>query len=127
MTNINSDSTLFYYGEAPLSTSGKYQYVILDKNNYTHLLHTENFTRTATNITKNTLNEYYGRFWNSFNLTKLPTILPPLPIVNRVKSALHIDGEIPTIHFVGNQTEIDTMHHNQTGCTEVYANLTYIR
>ncbi|KAL7335084.1 hypothetical protein PS15p_200615 [Mucor circinelloides] len=47
------------------------------------------------------------------NLTQLPRIMDPLPIINRIESKIHIEGEIPTIHFTGNQTAIDYIHANQ--------------
>lgn len=127
LTKIDSNSPLLHSGEAPLSTSGKYQYAILDKTNNNQVLHTENFTRSSINMEKTeTLNEYYGRSWNTYNITPLPTVLSPLPVVNRIKSNLHVDGEIPTVHFMGDQSQIDVMHKNQTGVTTVYVNMTYI-
>jgi hypothetical protein len=61
-------------------------------------------------------------------LEKLPIILPSLPITNRIESDLHIDGQIPTIHFVGNQKELDAMHANQTNeDIEVSVSMTYMR
>ncbi|KAG1122505.1 hypothetical protein G6F42_011415 [Rhizopus arrhizus] len=111
LTTISESSFLLHTGEAPIATSS-YQYAILEKNNESNVIEKENFTRTP--VTEDsTLNEYYGRSWNSMNLTQLPRILGPLPIINRIESKIHIEGEIPTIHFTGNQTAIDYIHANQ--------------
>lgn len=122
LTTISDDSSLIHSGEAPASTS--YQYALLLKGDNS-IIETENFSRKGSK--ENTLNEYYGRSWNSRNIDKIPTILPPLPIINRIKSDLHITGEIPTIHFIGNQTEIDNMHANQRTDIDVHLKMTYIR
>ncbi|KAI8641497.1 coth protein-domain-containing protein [Parasitella parasitica] len=61
------------------------------------------------------------------NLTQLPTIMEPLPIINRIKSDLHIDGEIPTIHITGSQSAIDNLHANNYADIDVSdLNMTYI-
>lgn len=126
LTSVSDDSTLLHTGEAPLSSSGYYRYALILKDNYS-IAESENFTRTNNGSSDSTLNEYYGRSWNSWALDELPTILPPLPIIDRIESDLHIDGEIPTIHIIGNQTEIDTMHANQSEDVDIYLNMTYIR
>lgn len=125
LTEISEASALLHYGEAPAPTSG-YKYAILQKDN-NQVITSENFTRE--NIPdKSTLNEYYGRSWNSYsNLTKLPSILSPLPIINRIQSDLHIDNEIPTIHFYGNQAQIDNMHNNQLEEIDVAISMAYVR
>ncbi|CAO0790272.1 unnamed protein product [Mucor circinelloides] len=111
LTSISESSFLLHTGEAPIASSS-YQYAILEKNNESNVIEKENFIRTP--VTEDsTLNEYYGRSWNSMNLTQLPRILDPLPIINRIESKIHIEGEIPTIHFTGNQTAIDYIHANQ--------------
>lgn len=80
----------------------------------TKSLQTENFTRTLTNETESTPNDYYRVSWNYFALPEIPGILP-LPIIHRIKSDLHIHNKIPTIH------------HNQTADINVNLNMTYIR
>lgn len=120
---VQDESSLYFTSEAPVAQSG-YQYVVLDSTN--NVTEQENFTRTP--ITEgDTLNEYYNRSWNSMNLTQLPTVLEPLPIINRIDSDLHIDGEIPTIHITGNQTAIDYMHANPTDDSDIPVYMTYIR
>lgn len=122
LTTISDDSTLLHSGEAPSSSS--YQYALLLKGDNS-VIETESFTRNGSK--EDTLNEYYGRAWNSRTIDKIPAILPPLPIINRIESDLHIAGEIPTIHFIGNQTEIDYMHANQRTDIDVHLKMTYIR
>ncbi|KAG0178737.1 hypothetical protein DFQ29_003069 [Apophysomyces sp. BC1021] len=59
-------------------------------------------------------------------IPKLPNVLSPLPAIDRIQTELHIDGQIPTLYFVGNQTEIDLMHKNSTGDNTVLTSMTYI-
>lgn len=126
LTSISESSFLLHTGEAPIATSS-YQYAILEKNNESNVIEKEHFTRTP--VTEDsTLNEYFGRSWNSMNLTQLPRIMDPLPIINRIESKIHIEGEIPTIHFTGNQTAIDYIHANQALDIDVEGmKMTYIR
>ncbi|KAG0174779.1 hypothetical protein DFQ28_008635 [Apophysomyces sp. BC1034] len=60
------------------------------------------------------------------NIAKLPNVLPPLPSINRIQSDLHIAGQIPTLHFSGDQAEIDHMQANIIGQDKVLTNMTYI-
>ena len=126
LTSVSKKSQLLHSGEAPAATSG-YKYVVLDKADTSNIVDQESFTRNPV-TDDSTLNEYYGRSWNTMNLTQLPTIMDPLPIIDRIKSDLHIDGEIPTIHFTGNQSAIDYMHANQYADVDVSdLTMTYIR
>lgn len=104
LTSVSDASSLLHSGEAPYADSYKYAILLKTDNS---ILESENFTRNGTD-SDTTLNEYYGRSWNSKTLDKIPSILPPLPIIDRIDSDLHIDGEIPTIHFIGNQTAIES-------------------
>lgn len=123
LTTVSDDSNLLHIGQAP--AADLYKYALLFKENST-IIETESFSRNGTN--EDTLNEYYGRSWNSWTLNEIPTILPPLPIIDRIESKLHVDGEIPTIHLTGNQTAIDYMHANQESKDiDIYLNMTYIR
>lgn len=123
LTTVSDDSTLLHIGEAPAASA--YKYALLFKENNT-IIESENFTRNGTE--ENTLNEYYGRSWNSWTLATMPTIISPLSIIDRISSKLHVDGEIPTIHLTGNQTAIDYMHANQESKDiDINLNMTYIR
>jgi hypothetical protein len=126
LTSVSKKSHLLHTGEAPAAASG-YKYAVLDKVNTSNIVDQESFIRNPV-TDDSTLNEYYGRSWNTMNLTQLPTIMDPLPIIDRIKSDLHIDGEIPTIHFTGNQSAIDYMHANQYANVEASdLTMTYIR
>lgn len=119
---INSKSDLLYTGLAPVAKKG-YSYTILEDN---ISLNRENFTRPP--VVTDTVNEHYNRSWNKWSLNKLPIAFSPLPIVHRIESNLHIDGQIPTIHLVGNKTELEIMHANQTTKDiKVPIKMTYIR
>lgn len=123
LSNINELTPLLHRGEAPVSSTG-YKYAILSNHQITE---TENFTRPSPSDTET--NDYYGRSWNSYqNLTKLPTLLPPLPIIDRIQSDLHIENEIPTIHLYGNQSEINYIHQHQLDDkARVKLSMAYIR
>jgi hypothetical protein len=125
LTSVNEASTLLHTGEAPMASTG-YRYAVLLKDNYS-VIDQETFSRQPVINASETLNEYYGRSWNSMTLSKLPTIMSPLPIINRLDSDLHIDGEIPTIHLFGNQSAIDYIHGNQQSDIDITLNMTYIR
>ncbi|CEP13687.1 hypothetical protein [Parasitella parasitica] len=125
LSSVSDNWQLLHSGEAPVATSG-YKYAVLDKLNTATIVEQESFTRKPV-TDDSTLNEYYGRSWNTMNLTQLPTIMDPLPIIDRIKSNLHIDGEIPTIHITGSQSSIDNMHSNNYADLDVSdLNMTYI-
>ncbi|GAN00807.1 hypothetical protein MAM1_0002c00231 [Mucor ambiguus] len=111
LTSTDDASTLLHKGKAPIASTS-YKYAILDKDNTTSVIDQESFSRDPITNSSKTLNEYYGRSWNSKTLDQVPTIMDPLPIISRIDSDLHIDGEIPTIHITGNQTAIDYIHTN---------------
>lgn len=126
LTSVSKESKMLHSGKAPVATSW-YKYALLDKANTSNIVGQEDFNRNPV-TDDNTLNEYYGRSWNTMNLTQLPTIMDPLPIINRIKSNLHIDGEIPTIHITGNQSAIDYIHANNYKDIDVNGlRMTYIR
>ncbi|KAG1095189.1 hypothetical protein G6F42_018600 [Rhizopus arrhizus] len=125
LTSVHEKSQLLHIGDAPAATSG-YKYAVIDKANPSNIVDQESFTRHPVTDDK-TLNEFYGRSWNSMKLTQLPTIMDPLPIIDRIESKLHVDGEIPTIHITGNQSDIDNMHKQQYANIDVNGlSMTYI-
>ncbi|KAI9481057.1 MAG: coth protein-domain-containing protein [Benjaminiella poitrasii] len=123
LTSMNEVSTLLHTGEAPIANTG-YKYAIVNKSNNSVIIDEESFTRIP--ISANTFNEYYGRSWNTKPLVKLPVVMNPLPVINRIESDLHIDGQIPTIHITGNQTAVDYIHSNPLQDTDIVLNMTYI-
>ncbi|CAO3627743.1 unnamed protein product [Mucor hiemalis] len=115
-------SKVLFTGKAPAAKNG-YQYVKITKaNNNTEA---ESFLRQPTE--SNTVNEFFNRTWNTRELAQLPVVYEPLPVINRIHTDLHIDGEIPTMHLIANQTEVDLMHHsNSTEDYKIKSNMTYI-
>lgn len=109
LTTVDSISTLYHIGDAPRANVG-YRYAIIDKDGGI-VIEEENFSRSPV-IQDSTLNEYYNRSWNTMNVDKLPVIMKSHPILNRIQSDLHLEGQIPTIHITGNQTAIDIIHNN---------------
>jgi spore coat protein CotH len=118
----SKSASIIYSGQAPAAQSG-YRYVKISKGNDSR--ESESFFRHPTK--NSTVNEFFNRSWNSRNLTQLPVLYQPLDAIHRINSSLHRDGEIPTIHLVGNQTDFDIMHHsNLTGDYEIKGNMTYV-
>lgn len=118
-------SALYHTGEAPRPTLG-YRYAIIDKDSGI-IIEQEHFLRSPV-AEDNTLNEYYNRTWNMMAVDKLPAIMEPLPILKRIQSDLHLEGQIPTIHITGNQTAIDIIHQNAREDIRVPdIKMTYIR
>jgi hypothetical protein len=118
----SEESSIFHTGNAPVAKKG-YSYAILKGKN---IVTKEGFSRSPSS--SDTKNEYFNRSWNKWDLKKLPIVLPKLPTINRIESDLHIEGEIPTIHFVGNQEALDKMHKNQTSSdSSIVVKMTYIR
>jgi hypothetical protein len=121
LTIGDDQANMLYSGDAPKASDG-YSYAIMDND---AIVSQENFTRSP--VDEDTVNEFFNRSWNTWKLDTLPVILPNLPIMDRIDSDLHIDGQIPTLHMVGNQTQLDTMHANSTGDIDVGVNMTYMR
>lgn len=121
--NAASSSSILYQGEAPVAQSG-YHYAIVDGNKQVNA--TEGFSRAPIVDGKQTVNEFFNRSLNSYQFSSLPQVLPLLPVINRVKSDLHIQGQIPTMHIWGNETAVNYLHQNQLEDVDVELNLTYI-
>ncbi|KAG2211882.1 hypothetical protein INT47_004569 [Mucor saturninus] len=104
----NTTYPFLFSGKAPKAKVG-YRYVKITDNPSNYL--SESFLRSPQDNT-NTLHEFFNRTWNRHPNVQLPKIYPLSISTNRLVSLLHKDDEIPTIHFSGNQTELDLMHHN---------------
>ncbi|ORE19069.1 hypothetical protein BCV71DRAFT_284317 [Rhizopus microsporus] len=55
----------------------------------------------------------------------LPQVYGPLDDIHRIESKLHRDNEMPTIHIVGNQPELDEMNHSITADISVKTDIAY--
>ncbi|KAI8146998.1 coth protein-domain-containing protein [Fennellomyces sp. T-0311] len=70
--------------------------------------------------------EFYNRSQIKWEITPMPQIFEPS--FKRVQNDLHMEGQISTIHIIGNQSDIDTMHKNISSHDfEVNVNFTFIR
>ncbi|KAI9026485.1 coth protein-domain-containing protein [Phycomyces nitens] len=116
----SSQVPVLYTGSAPIASYG-YKYSASTGRNSAK---TEDFTRNKTE--EDTPNETFGRRWNTRTISKVNSILPPISSMDRIESLLHIDGEIPTIYFSGNQSAFDNMHNNPMEEIAVVANVSYI-
>ncbi|KAI8382351.1 coth protein-domain-containing protein [Blakeslea trispora] len=119
----DEDTSVLHSGQAPIARSG-YHYIKIDK--------TKNLTDSAESflrkpVSENTVYEFFNRTWNTQEIAKLPQLYKPLDAIHRIKSDLHIDGQIPTISIEGPQDDFDVLHKNIT-CEDckVKTKLTYI-
>lgn len=111
---------ILYQGEAPIAKTS-YHYAIVDANHGINA--SESFARNP--IQADSLNEFFNRSINVYNVSNLPQVLPPLPSIKRIASDLHKDGQIPTIHIWGNETAIAYLNANQQEDVDVELNFTY--
>ncbi|KAF7728353.1 hypothetical protein EC973_006294 [Apophysomyces ossiformis] len=117
----SSHSVLLYTGEAPRAKKS-YNYA---KFNGSELVEQEAFLRDAVKL--NTPNQFYNRTWDTVKPAKLPNTLPPMSAMNRVKSKLHLNDQIVTIHIEADEAAIERMHKDPMRNTEkVPTKLTYI-
>ncbi|EIE77950.1 hypothetical protein RO3G_02654 [Rhizopus delemar RA 99-880] len=117
----NTTFPIIYSAKAPAAQTG-YQYAKVYSSNDSMLI--ESFTRQP--VTENTPHEFFNRSWNTHDNVQLPQIYSMLSSVNRISSDLHKDNQIPTIHIIGNQTELDEMNTNSTADITVQTNLSYV-
>ncbi|OBZ89694.1 hypothetical protein A0J61_02245 [Choanephora cucurbitarum] len=117
-------SSVLYTGQAPIANVG-YRYACISKDKHV-IVSQEDFIRMPVRGADRTLNEHYERSWNQKPLNSIPTTMAPLACIHRITSDLHIEGEIPTIHFFGNQSLIDLVHANQGDDVKIKVNMTYI-
>jgi hypothetical protein len=117
---LQSSSSILFKGEAPAAKHG-YQYAIFNNG---ELRTSEPFLRDP--VSENTVNEFFNRSKNTYDITPLPQVYSPLPIINKIRSDLHRDGQIATIHLWGEQDEVDNLHNNQLDDIKVKLNMDYI-
>lgn len=112
---------ILYQGEAPIAQTG-YHYAILESNQQVNT--TEGFSRTP--VPESTVNEFFNRASNQYEISPLPQFLAPLSSIDRIQSELHTLNQIPTIHIWGNETAVALLHENQSEDLDVELNFTYI-
>ncbi|KAG0175358.1 hypothetical protein DFQ28_000968 [Apophysomyces sp. BC1034] len=117
----SSDSRVLFTGEAPEATES-YNYA---KFNGGQMVEQEAFLRHA--VKDNTPNEFYNRTWNTVEPVQLPTVMPPMASIDRIKSNLHLNNQIVTLHFEAGPDDFNKLHSNSTMNTDkVTTTLTYI-
>ncbi|KAI7877898.1 coth protein-domain-containing protein, partial [Mucor mucedo] len=104
----NSTYPIIFSGEAPIPKSG-YRYAKTANSTGEQLL--EPFLRSPQAI-ESTPHEFFNRTWNKHSNARIPQVYSATSPRDRVVSSLHKDDEIPTIHFIANQTALDLMHHS---------------
>jgi hypothetical protein len=115
--------SILFQGYAPDDVN--YSYAIID-NATNEIIRAEEFGRSA--VLENTLNEFFNRSWNTMELKSFDTV-PNIPRLynRRPDEDLHPRGEIPTIHVLAAQADIDNMHTNFEKDITIKADITYIR
>lgn len=122
--NPSSKSDILLQGTAP--SDAAYYYVKLKKGTTT-IAEREQFERPT--LSANSVNEFYNRNWNAKALVSFDTIPSIKKNFNRRpdNTLLHPIGEIPTIHVITAQTDLDNIHKNYKQDISISANITYIR
>ncbi|KAI7875567.1 hypothetical protein K492DRAFT_116740, partial [Lichtheimia hyalospora FSU 10163] len=116
-------SSILFTGSAP---AAQHHYYYAKINSDGGVIEKEPFERKPFDG-DTTPNEHYNRTWNKWNIAQLPNVLEPLPSIHRIQSDLHKDGEIPTIHIVGDAEQIQNMHEHSQDDIQVMTNMTFIR
>lgn len=116
-------SKLLFAGLAPAASNG-YYYAKYDSSN--NLIDHEPFVRKSFEGDTSP-NEHYNRPINKWKIAQLPQVLEPLPLIQRIDSQLHKDGEIPTIHITGDPNSINNMHQSAKDDIQVNTTMTWIR
>ncbi|KAI8991208.1 coth protein-domain-containing protein [Mycotypha africana] len=112
LNDTHEATSLLHMGKAP-RPSNDYKYVILDKDTK-DMIRQEPFTRVAPFAsTESTLNEHFSISWNRADEYQLVNVFDPLPVIRRIESKIHVQGQIPTLHITGNPSDIDSLHHHQ--------------
>ncbi|KAG1604364.1 hypothetical protein G6F47_000989 [Rhizopus delemar] len=117
----NKTFPILFSGKAPSAKSGYHYAKVYASDNSTLA---ESFERQPVN--QSTPHEFFNRTWNTHNNAQLPQVYPPLSSIHRIKSDLHRDNEIPTIHIIGNQTEFDQMKGNTTVDISAKTTISYL-
>lgn len=122
----SSKSPILFQGKAP--SNAPYSYAVLERGT-TNVIKQENFARSPIAKDHNTVNEFYNRNWNIKKLVRFETISSITKNFNRRpnNSLLHPIGEIPTIHVIAAQSDLDNMHEHYQQDITISANVTYIR
>ncbi|ORY97769.1 coth protein-domain-containing protein [Syncephalastrum racemosum] len=119
---VDQRDPLVHIGEAPVANHGYYY----AKTKAGSIIERESQTRQPMTDANETPFEFYNRTKNAWDIRQLPRPYESLPSLNRIQTHLHRTGEIPTIHFVGNQSAIDVMHTNVFENIKVNVDMTYI-
>ncbi|KAG1137492.1 hypothetical protein G6F37_011205 [Rhizopus arrhizus] len=117
----NRTFPVLFSGKAPSAKSGYHYAKVYVSDNSTLA---EPFERQPVN--QSTPHEFFNRTWNTHDNAQLPQVYSPLSSIHRIKSNLHRDNEIPTIHIIGNQTELDQMKGNTTADVSVKTTVSYL-
>lgn len=118
-----TSSSILFAGSAP-AAQHHYYYAKVKQDG--SVIEKESFQRKPFDG-DTTPNEHYNRSWNKWEITQLPNVLEPLPSIHRIKSDLHNDGEISTIHIVADAKQIQNMHEHSQDDIQVMTNMTFIR
>lgn len=114
---------MLYSGMAPGEI--EYRYVIVDSMERKTVLDFEKFKRPAIMTQDKTYNEVFGRAWNQLSLPDLPKMYDYPYQMKRSK--LFEEGQIATIHFQGDASELENMHGRTKEEIKVKGTMTYIR
>ncbi|ORY97885.1 coth protein-domain-containing protein [Syncephalastrum racemosum] len=118
------EDSLLHEGVAP--GNKPYHYCLVKQDDPQSIVDEENFDRPAIGANATTENEIYGRSWTRREVdTFKPIQSLPQNRYNRVHSDRPTD-QIPVIHVVGPQDEIDKIHNDYLLDISTQVNMTFI-
>lgn len=121
----SAEDALLHEGTAP--GNSPYRYCLVKQGDTSKIVDEESFERPAIGADAVTDNEVYGRSWTRKQVdTFKPIQSLPQNRYDRVKTDRPTD-EIPIIHVVGPQTEIDKIHKDYLLDISTKVNMTFIR
>ncbi|KAI9498757.1 coth protein-domain-containing protein, partial [Zychaea mexicana] len=113
---------LTYIGRGPVATKGYYYAHVVGDNN--EVVIQEPFVRAPSQ--SDTDYEFFNRSRAHWDIPSVPSLYEPL--FDRMQSDLHIDGDIGTVHFTGNYSELYNLHGDALNeDASVTVNMSFIR
>ncbi|KAF7722851.1 hypothetical protein EC973_002653 [Apophysomyces ossiformis] len=115
-------SLVLHQGEAPNRKHYRYVQYNLDTN---EIIDSEAEDRPPVKNTSS-LNEFYGRSWTRKATKKFQSLAHSVHF-NRTHTDLHPSDEIPTIHIMSAEEDVNQLHDYYLKDIDIPANMTYLR
>lgn len=119
LTPSEEDSQILFRVDAPVAEEN-YRFVELSADS-DDIIEGEEFERDPI---ESEINQIYGRSWTTKSVEKFTDIHKRIGV--RKPSDLHPTDEIPALHIVANQDEVDRIHEEYNQNIKINADLTFI-